>query len=305
MRKLIEAVERVIRSGRFAAFLLFTFCLVDGTMVAALLTPTSAPGVGALVEELKVWCFGYDPATGRVEWAYVAGMLGQFALLAAVVASAWWRPLSRVLSDRRSMGASLAASVLFVAATGTALGAMTSARASAAGLPFPAERIRTALPAPRFTLTDQEGRAFRSDSTRGRVVLLTGVYSRCGFTCPMILRGAREALRPLPPDERARVDVVAITLDPSHDTPERLAEMARSHNISAPGFRLLTGPAPVVERTLDELSIARTRNAQTGVIDHANVYVLLDREGRVAYRLSPNERQRAWVVSALRALLRG
>ncbi|MNC96767.1 hypothetical protein D3C83_142260 [compost metagenome] len=58
-----------------------------------------------------------------------------------------------------------------------------------------------------------------------------------------------------------------------------------------------------MESTLDALGVARTRDPETGVIDHANLFVLVDRDGRVAYRFTLGERQERWLVQALRLLL--
>jgi protein SCO1/2 len=45
------------------------------------------------------------------------------------------------------------------------------------------------------------------------------------------------------------------------------------------------------------------RDTDTGLIDHANLFILIDREGRVAYRFTLGERQQDWLGNALRLLL--
>ncbi len=40
------------------------------------------------------------------------------------------------------------------------------------------------------------------------------------------------------------------------------------------------------------------------MIDHANLFLLVDRAGRIAYRLTLGERQQRWLTSALEFLLR-
>jgi protein SCO1 len=51
------------------------------------------------------------------------------------------------------------------------------------------------------------------------------------------------------------------------------------------------------------MGIERVRNAETGLIDHANLFLVIDRQGRVAYRFTLGDRQEQWLVSALRLLL--
>jgi cytochrome oxidase Cu insertion factor (SCO1/SenC/PrrC family) len=54
---------------------------------------------------------------------------------------------------------------------------------------------------------------------------------------------------------------------------------------------------------LDKLSVARTRDEKSGQIMHSNLFFLLDREGRIAYRLSLSQKESSWLISALRVLL--
>jgi protein SCO1/2 len=119
----------------------------------------------------------------------------------------------------------------------------------------------------------------------------------------MLMAQSKRALSALSEDERRDVAVVAITLDPGHDTPEVLSRMARAQGVSAPLYHLATGDPEDVEHTLDALEIPRTRNEATGVIDHANLFLLVDRAGRIAYRLGLGPRQERWLASALRVLL--
>ena len=46
-------------------------------------------------------------------------------------------------------------------------------------------------------------------------------------------------------------------------------------------------------RSLDRMQMARDRDPETGVINHANLFLLIDRDGRLAYRLGLGERQQS------------
>jgi len=97
--------------------------------------------------------------------------------------------------------------------------------------------------------------------------------------------------------------VVAVTLDPERDTPEGFRELAQRHNVSAPGFQLLTGAPGTVNPLLDLLDISRSKNPETGDIDHANLFIVVDRSGRMAYRFSATGPQSRWVSDALHLLV--
>jgi protein SCO1/2 len=153
-------------------------------------------------------------------------------------------------------------------------------------------------------LVNQDGETVDLAALRGRVVLLTAVYASCPMSCPLILGQAKAAIAAVPSELRGDLRVIAVSMDPAHDTPDVLAGLARTHQVEAPLYALVTGEPAEVERVLDDMGIARTRDPETGVIDHANLFLLVDRGGRIAYRLTLGERQRRWLTSALELLLR-
>ncbi|MBZ0271089.1 SCO family protein [bacterium] len=296
------ALNAFFESWRFPVFMLVVVAAYMAIEITVLLSPPGATGFSAFAEDFRVWCFGYDPATGRMEWGYVAAFLLQPVILGSVIYAFWRRPLREIAARPAAAIPYAAAALLLVAACGAGFAAFASTP-NDTELPFPAEELRTALVPPSFALTDHDGAAVRLEDLRGRVVLVTAVYASCGFTCPMIMGQTKNAVGALSEDERAGLTVAAITLDPEHDTSAVLAEMAKGQGVSAPLYRLLTGDAPVVNDLLDRFSVARTRNPETGVIDHANLFILIDRAGRIAYRLSLGDRQERWLISALRLLL--
>lgn len=303
----LRVAQRFVSSWRFPAVALPLLGLVQALLLALLVVPADAGAFSRFAEDMKVWCFGYDPATGRLQPAYVLMVVVDPALLAALIAAVWWRPLSRVA--RRVPRALLpygAGAVVLASAVGLlALGAWSADQeAPVDPTEFPAERLRLDLPAPTLeALVDQDGRPVRLADLRGRVVVLTAVYATCGYTCPMILGQARAALEALTPAEREEVTVVGVTLDPERDDPAAMRRMAEGQGVAAPAFLLLTGPPAEVNRALDGIGVARRRDPATGVIDHANVFLLLDRRGRVAYRLGLGELQERWLIEGLRTLV--
>ena len=271
--------------------------------LALLFMPAGGGPMGAFAEEFRAWCFGAARGAG-VEWGYVAAVLLSPALVSTFILFIWWTPLRDAVRSRpRSVLAAGMASLLFTGACGLSLALLNRGRASGE-LPFPAESIRTAIDAAPFALTDQDGRTVSLDELRGRVVLLTGIYSRCGSTCPMIFAQAQRAVAELSDEERARLTVVAVTLDPEHDDVSRMKALADGHGFEAPLWRLATGESKPVGEVLDRLGIERRLDPATGIIEHANMFILVDRQGRIAFRLTLGERQERWLVAALRLLVR-
>lgn len=95
---------------------------------------------------------------------------------------------------------------------------------------------------PDFSLRDQRGTEVSLRALRGRVVVLTFIYTNCPDICPLTLLGFRESFEMLSDSERENVAFVAITVDPERDTWEVLeAYSARFDLNSVPGWHALSG----------------------------------------------------------------
>ena len=168
--------------------------------------------------------------------------------------------------------------------------------------PFPGERIRTAIVPPEFSFADQHGAAFGLDDARGRVVLMTGIYAYCSTTCPEILKEIQALQESLPAEVRERMTVVALSLSPEYDSDILRQRIAEGYGQSYPHFRYLNGEPTVMHDVLLRLGFARRPDVRTGVIEHSNLFILVDAQGRIAYRLSLDERLRPWLREAVLAL---
>jgi protein SCO1/2 len=97
-----------------------------------------------------------------------------------------------------------------------------------------------ASPAPDFALTDALTIAELSlSSLRGRVVVLSFLYTHCPDSCPLTAERFREAQTMLGP-EAMKVAFVAVSVDPLGDTPESVRAFTRDHRL-AEGWHYLIG----------------------------------------------------------------
>ncbi len=100
-------------------------------------------------------------------------------------------------------------------------------------------------PAPDFTLTDQDGRPFHMSGTRGKVVVMSFIYTHCTDLCPFVTEKLKAARGLLGPDADKAV-FVAVTTDPKRDTQEVISAYTKSAGLEG-AWRFLTGPAPAVK----------------------------------------------------------
>lgn len=298
-----DGVERFLGTGSFPLFTLCFLFFYEAALVGLLFAPGGDSGLGAFADDFRIWCFGLDPATGRMQWGYVLSMTGPPVMLGTMLAFLWWEPLRAALARPVTVARHAGWALLAVSALAGVF-AILGASPQRGELPFPAEALRTAHKPPVLQLTNQSGEPVDLAALRGQVVLLTAVYASCPHTCPVILSEAKRAIGELSPAEQAGLRLVAVTMDPEKDTPDALADLASRHALSTPLYNLVTGEPSEVNRVLDAMGVARQRNPETGIIEHANLFLLLDREGNIAYRLALGERQQRWLVSALRTLLK-
>lgn len=150
--------------------------------------------------------------------------------------------------------------------------------AAAAGLALAAEPLPLDIGGD-FTLVDQQGRARDSGEFRGRFMLVWFGYTECPHTCPMALGAISAALDELGPQAEAVVPIF-VTVDPDHDTPERLsAHLANFH----PAFVGLTGAPDDIARIQAGYRTSARQIADPGqfkrLFEHSTLIYLMSRNG--------------------------
>ncbi len=300
----LDGVQEFFESGKFAIFaisLLFFTALLLG---AGLFIPKSFGKLGKIAEEFKVWCFGYDPTTGTYDWGYFSSFFGVPLMLGGILWFLWGDQVKALWKRKKATFGKLIGLSLVITLT-SAL-ALTSfydpLAAKASSAIFSAEKSRTSYHPPEFTLTDHRGNRISLTDLKDKIVMVTGVYSSCSTACPMIMAQAKEAVEALTPEERSYLRVLAITLDPDRDDVERLGEMAKAHSLPYPLYRLLTGPKEKIFDILDRFGFIRYRN-KDGIIQHNNLFLLIDKNQKIAYRFYLGKQQLQWLIRSLKLLI--
>lgn len=106
-------------------------------------------------------------------------------------------------------------------------------------------------------LTTQDGKAVRfySDVLQGKTVVIESFFSTCTGTCP-IMNATFAKIQAAVGDRLGKdVFLVSITVDPEHDTPEKLKEYAARMK-ARPGWLFLTGKKENVGQALYKLGLA-------------------------------------------------
>lgn len=134
---------------------------------------------------------------------------------------------------------------------------------------------------------DADGDPVAWSALRGQVRVVSMFYTHCHLMCPLILENAKSVQKQLTPDERRRLGVVMVSLDPARDTLAAMREVAQRHRVPD-GWRFLT-PAENDVRAIASVLDVRYRFRDDGSINHTSVLVLLDAEGRIRARSEVND----------------
>ena len=99
--------------------------------------------------------------------------------------------------------------------------------------------------APPLDLANYDGTPVHLDQFRGKAVLVTFVYTKCPNVCPLIVSNLGTAQAHLGP-EAAHLQIIAVTTDPTGDTPSAVTTFLGARNMTGRMLYLL-GSAPAAK----------------------------------------------------------
>ncbi len=150
-------------------------------------------------------------------------------------------------------------------------------------------------PAKEFCLTgwkDGKERKVCLSDFKGKVVLMFFGYTHCPDVCPTALQTLAKTMKLLSEDERKRVQVLFISVDPERDTPEICQKYAQYFY---PAFLGLTGSPDQIKKVAKDYMVFYKKvksESKTGyLVDHTAYIYLIDPEGTLKL-IYPSTRQK-------------
>ena len=136
-----------------------------------------------------------------------------------------------------------------------------------------------------FTLTDQDGKAFSSDSLKGKYRIIYFGYTFCPDACPTDMAVLGKAMRQLDakdPATSVKIQPLFVSVDPARDTPAVLKQFTAAFY---PRLIGLTGSDAQIARIAKQYAISyRKEPAPAGasgyLMDHPRVAYLFDPDGK-------------------------
>lgn len=144
----------------------------------------------------------------------------------------------------------------------------------------PAKLVGDPLPgalAPDFTLIDgPTGETVTLSSLGGRVVLLTFLYTSCVDSCPLTAETIRRA-RDLLGDSAKHIALIAVSVDPTGDTPATTRQFVIDHRLEG-SLRFLIGSQAALAQVWQAYGVAQAVSARE--VLHSDVIYLIDKSER-------------------------
>jgi protein SCO1/2 len=137
-------------------------------------------------------------------------------------------------------------------------------------------------PLPDFRLVSERGAEVTRASLLGRPLVIAALFSTCSGPCPTIARGLKSLQESLRDTD---VLLVAVSVDPGHDTPEVLARYAARQGADPERWIFLTGEEPQVYDLMQHGFYQAVQRAAPDApegerVTHSTRLLAVDRDGR-------------------------
>ncbi len=112
---------------------------------------------------------------------------------------------------------------------------------------FEGQTLDPPQPAPALaTLRNYNGESFDLAADRGKAVYVTFLYAHCPDVCPLIASNLHNAYAKMTAAQRAKVAIVAVSVDPKGDTASTVAVFMHEHQLAGEGKYLIGKAAQLV-----------------------------------------------------------
>jgi protein SCO1/2 len=136
------------------------------------------------------------------------------------------------------------------------------------------------LPAPNFTLTDQNGQSFTLSSQRGHVVVLTFLDPVCNSECPTEAQQMRAAAQAL--GANSGTQFVAVNANPRYLSVSALQAFDTQQGLTAaPQWHFLTGSQAQLQAVWNLYGVTVAVSASGAMVSHSEPFYVINRSGVV------------------------
>ena len=234
-----------------------------------------------------------DAASATAEMIAVGGVIGDSDTAGDERETEGWRQRLRpgvvggaVAGARaRSVAAVGALAVILLGAAPMAAAAANRTADPILALAIAGDSTSLNLPAPAFSLTDQNGQAVSMASLRGKVVLMTFLDPVCTTDCPLIAQEFKAAGQLLGTQDK-HVELVAVVANPTYRSTVFTRAFDRQEGLAdVPNWLYLTGSLSQLDSVWGHYGVAVQDLPAGSMAAHNDLAVVIDPAGNIRQEL--------------------
>jgi cytochrome oxidase Cu insertion factor (SCO1/SenC/PrrC family)/mono/diheme cytochrome c family protein len=125
---------------------------------------------------------------------------------------------------------------------------------------------------PNLPVQDQDGKTlhFYDDLIKGKIVVVSFIYTSCADLCPITTARLAEVKDKLGDRVGRDIFFISLTVDPEHDTPEKLKAFAEAFN-TGPGWTFVTAKPADMKVILGKFG---DKSEERGLQEHRNEFMI-------------------------------
>jgi protein SCO1/2 len=153
---------------------------------------------------------------------------------------------------------------------------------------FQGQTLDPPQPAPALaTLRNYNGESFNLAADRGKAVFVTFLYTHCPDVCPLIASNLHNAYAKMTAAQRAKVAIVAVSVDPKGDTPSTVSVFMNEHQLTGEG-KYLIGAAHQLGAVWKAWGVGSEQDASDpGLVNHSALIYGVSGSGKM-YTIYPS-----------------
>ena len=127
---------------------------------------------------------------------------------------------------------------------------------------------------------DQRHQSYPLDALRGKTLVVVMIYTSCKTACPLLVADMKKIEKQIKPAYLDRVSLVLVSIDPETDTPERLAEFAKTGGMDAPQWVFLRSTEAATQEFANVLSMKYKKISPVD-FSHSNIISVFNPDGEL------------------------
>lgn len=135
-----------------------------------------------------------------------------------------------------------------------------------------------------FNLTsvwqNQKGDSLQLDKLRGKTLVVVMIYTSCKTACPLLVADMKKIEKKIKPDNLDKISLVLVSIDPETDTPQRLAEFAKTGGMNAPYWIFLRSNEAATQEFANVLSMKYKKISPID-FSHSNIISIFNTDGEL------------------------